>query len=140
MDDLPTHILTQSDLLATWSRLIELGGPTRPSIWMMLIRADGTPVQHLTEIDDVADAPDPALVDGLTTVLTSLGDDLPDARVAFLRARPARGPVDAIDRAWATGLMTAARRASVACEVVHLAAGDRVVPLPWDELGATLSA
>lgn len=140
MDTTPTHIHTQSDLHATWSRLLSRAEPSRPMLWMMLIEADDTPIRHLTELDELDAVPPPELVDGMAVLLSELVADLPGARVAFLLGRPGRGPVTADDRSWATALAAAARRAGMACDVVHLLAGGRILPLPEDELGAPLSA
>ena len=59
----------------------------------------------------------------------------PGLRVAFLRSRPGKGTVTDTDRAWATSLYAAARRASVPCEVVHLATRGAIRPIPADVVG-----
>ena len=127
-------IATQSDLLATWRRLMGPLGFSAPSIWMMLICSDGTPLPQLTEIADAEQPPTVEQAAGLASVLASVAADHPGSRWAFLRSRPGRHGPDAVDRAWAQLLHTACRRAGVATDVVHLATDERLVPLPLDDL------
>ena len=107
----------------------------RPSVWMMLIVHD-RPLPQLTEIVEIGDPPDSELLDGLADLLAMLEREAaPDARVAFLRARPGRGTITDTDRAWASALYAAARRAGVPCEVVHLATRGEIRPIPADVIG-----
>lgn len=131
--DLPA-IHSQSDLLATWRRLMTPLGFSRSSIWMMLILADGHPLPQLTEISDSDALPGQEAIAGLVSVLASVAEDQPGARWAFLRSRPGRHGVDDRDRAWARLLLDACHAADVATGVVHLATDERLVPLPLDDL------
>ena len=75
-------------------------------------------------------------LDGLAKLLVMLEREVaPGLRVAFLRSRPGKGTITDIDRAWATSLYAAARRASVLCEVVHLATRGAIRPIPADVVG-----
>jgi hypothetical protein len=85
--------------------------------------------------------PDERALDGLAQVLRSVVDDLvPGGRVACLRSRPGRSAVTGEDRAWATGLYAAIRRAGLPAEVVHLATDEALLPLRLDELPVPQSA
>ena len=91
---------------------------------------------RLTEIADTAHLPETEELDGLAQLLVMLEREVaPGLRVAFLRSRPGRDTVTDTDRAWATSLYAAARRASVPCEVVHLATRGAIRPIPTDVVG-----
>jgi hypothetical protein len=128
------QIRTQVDLEAMWRRLMSPLGFTRSSIWLVYVGPDDRPVPRLTEIEDADAPPGAQQAAGLCRVLASVADDLPGGRWAFLRTRPGRGGPDAADRAWASVLLVACRRAGVATDVMHLATDDRLVPLPADDL------
>jgi hypothetical protein len=127
-------ITTQSDLLDAWRHLMEPLGFAGPSVWMLLIGGDDVPLPVLHEISEAHHPPTPAQAAGLASVLASVAADHPGSRWAFLRARPGRHGPDADDRGWAQALVAACRRAGAACDVVHLATDDRLVPLPVDDL------
>jgi hypothetical protein len=55
-------------------------------------------------------------------------------RIAFLLTRPGPAVQTPDDIAWAASLYDACRRAGVACEIIHVAAGDKVIPLPPDDM------
>ncbi len=110
------------------------------SVWMMLIERDGRPLPQVTQIEDAEAPPDSDQAANLATVLGSLIEMVPGGSVAFLRSRPGRGGVDAQDRAWATALYAACRTAGVASEIVHVATDRMLVPLPPDDLPASLPA
>jgi hypothetical protein len=65
---------------------------------------------------------------------------VPGGRVACLPSRPGRAAVTDDDRAWASGLYDACRRAGLPAEVVHLATDEELFPLPLDELSLPKSA
>jgi hypothetical protein len=128
-------IQTQADLEQVWRRLMSPLGFSGHSVWLMFIGADDRPVPQLTQIEDALTPPDEQVLGGLAQVLRSVVDDLvPGGRVACLRSRPGRPAVTDDDRAWASGLYDACRRAGLPAEVVHLASDDELVPLPLDEL------
>jgi hypothetical protein len=128
-------LTTQTELEHAWRELMGPWSHSRHSIWMMLI-VDDRPLPQLTEIDEAHDPPDPEHVDGLAEVLRMLDSEVaPGMRVAFLRSRPGKDVVTDTDRAWATSLYAAARRAAVPCEVVHLATRGAIRPIPADVVG-----
>lgn len=128
-------LTTQAHLEHAWGELMGPWSFGRHSVWMMLI-LDDRPLRHLTEIEDTADPPDAATLDGLARNLLALEREVaPGIRVAFLRSRPGKGKVTDTDRAWATGLYAAARRAGVPCEIVHLATRGEIRPIPADVVG-----
>ena len=104
----------------------------------MLIEASGMPLPQLIEIDELPDLLDDDSVARGAEFLRSLTQHLgiPDARIAFLLARPGHDGVRALDRSWAASLHALARRAELVCEPVHLANDVRIVPIPLDELDA----
>jgi hypothetical protein len=128
-------LTTQAQLEDAWRELMGPWSFGHHSVWMMLI-LDDRPLRHLTEIEDTADPPDAAVLDGLAQNLLALELEVaPGMRVAFLRSRPGRGTITDTDRSWATGLYAAARRAGVPCEVVHLATRGAIRPIPADVVG-----
>ena len=128
-------IRSQADLESVWRTLMKPLGFDRSSVWMMLIGPDDRPLPQVMEIDEVDEPPVEELVAGLAGVLEQLREELlPEGRFAFLRSRPGAGGVTADDRAWATALYAAARRASVPVEVVHRACDIDLLPVPLDEL------
>ncbi len=128
-------ITTQAQLEEAWHDLMGPWSFGRHSLWLLVI-ADDRPVPHLTEIELDADPPGAEDLDGMAQVLDMLAEDLgPDIRVAFLRSRPGIDTITATDRAWASSLYAAARRARVSCEVVHLATRGSVRPIPADVVG-----
>jgi hypothetical protein len=128
-------IQTQADLEQVWRTLMGPLGFGGHSVWLMFIGADDRPVPQLTQIEDAVTPPDEQVLGGLAQVLRSVVSDLvPGGRVACLRSRPGRAAVTGEDRAWASGLYDACRRAGLPAEVVHLATDEELLPLPLDEL------
>jgi hypothetical protein len=123
-------VRTQADLEAVWKHLMGPWGFGGYSIWMLVIGDDDQPYPQITEITEATEPPDDEMLDGLATVLDGL--DAPGRRFAFLRSRPGGGGVSADDLAWARALHVAARRAGVACEVVHRATDHDLVAVPMD--------
>lgn len=128
-------LATQAQLEEAWRELMGPWSFGRHSIWLMLI-VDDRPLPHLTEIDEAVDPPVPDQVEGLAEMLLMLDRDVaPGCRVAFLRSRPGKDTITADDRTWASRLYSAARRAGVPCEVVHLATRGSIRPIPADVVG-----
>jgi hypothetical protein len=136
MTDTPFRptIRTQADLEEAWRHLMGPWGYGGASTWLMLVLDDEV-IPHLTEIAECEDPPEPEGIDGLADILRMLDEEIaPGARVAFLRSRPGADVVTDTDRAWASGLYDAARRAGVPAEVVHLATRGSVRAIPPDDL------
>jgi hypothetical protein len=128
-------IHSQADLESAWRTLLKPLGFDRSSLWVMLIGPDNRPLPRLMEIEEADGPPGEELLDGLSYVLEELREGLlPAGRFAFLRSRPGAGGITADDRAWASGLYAAARRAGVPVEVVHRACDVDVLPVPLDEI------
>ena len=129
-------LTTQSQLEDAWRELMGPWSYGGHSVWMMLI-VDDRPLPQLTEIADAA-APTRAPRSSTASRSSwpcSTREVAPGLRVAFLRSRPGKGTITDTDRAWATSLYAAARRASVPCEVVHLATRGAIRPIPADVVG-----
>ena len=128
-------VTTQAQLEHAWRELMGPWSYGGHSVWMMLI-VDDRPLPHLTQIDEAVDPPAAEQLDGLAELLLMLDREVaPGMRVAFLRSRPGKDLVTESDRAWATSLYAAARRAGVPCEVVHLATRGAIRPVPADVVG-----
>ena len=133
-------LTTQSELERAWRKLMGPWSYGGHSVWMMLI-VDDRPLPQLTEIADAVHPPQTEELDGLAELLAMLDRDVaPGLRVAFLRSRPGKDAITDTDRAWATSLYAAARRASVPCEVVHLATRGAIRPIPADVVGIRQSS
>ena len=127
-------IRTQAELELAWRHLMEPLGFAARSLWLMVIDDDDRPIPHLTELTDLTEMPDSRSAGDMAELVRIVSEALPQARLAFLLSRPDTGPPDSPDRAWAAVLYDAARGADAACEVVHLATDDGVMPIPWDGL------
>ena len=99
-------IRTQQDLEDAWRHLLHPLGFSGPSVWFLLIDADG-------ELRD---------------------EFAPGGRVAFARSRPGAPALGPEDRAWARTLYGIGRVTDLPVEVVHLACDRDVVPVPMDEV------
>ncbi len=128
-------IRSQSDLLETWTRLMNPLGFSRHSVWMMLIGPDDQPVPHLTELEEAVQPPSAEDLPRMAEMLRMLQAEIvPGGRFAFLRSRPGAGGITDADRAWASALYEAGRLAGTPVEVVHRACDVDLVPIPMDEL------
>ena len=133
-------IQTQADLQSAWRHLMGPWAFEGHSIWLMFIVED-RPIPQLTEITETHGLPTADTLEGFTTVLRGLAEDvLDDTRIAFLRTRPGGAMVTPADRRWAEGLYGAAHAAGIPCEVVHLGTHRAIRALPRDELGVADSA
>jgi hypothetical protein len=129
---LPT-LRTQSDVEAMWRRLMTPLGFGSPSLWMVVIEGD-RPVPKILEIVELGEPPDSDEVESFAKLLAGLADL--GTRFALLRSRPGGGRPNADDRAWASALYEAGRRAGARLEVIHLAHDHDVLPLTADDLMA----
>jgi hypothetical protein len=120
-EDMPP-IRSQADLHQLWRALVGELGFSSPQLWLVILDADDlcTPViQHIVEVPDL---PASRMLNGLLGMCRSVVEEVvTGGSVAFLRARPGPAGITASDRAWAAGLLTAARELGVACRPVHLA-------------------
>ena len=130
-------IRNQSDLEDAWRHLMGPLGFGGHSLWLMFVQPDGTPLPHLTQIEDCVRPPTPPEQANFVALLKTLGAEMRDGeRVVFLRSRPGRGGPRPNDLAWAHSLYDACRTAGVETDVVHLANDEALVPLPMDEVVA----
>jgi hypothetical protein len=127
-------IRTQAQLEGAWRHLMEPLGFAARSLWLMVIDDDDRPIPHLTELTDLHELPDPGSARDMAELVRVVSEALPHSRLAFLLSRPDTGPPESPDRAWAAVLYDAARGAGAACEVVHLATDEAVLPIPLDAL------
>ena len=135
MNSLPP-IHSQAELEATWRRLMSPLGFDEASLWVMTIRADGTPTGSLIELQG-DEIPETLHLDGLAGLLVEQSDGV---RAAFLRARPGLGRPTPHDQQWAAELYAACQRTGLPCEVIHLATDEALFALPWDALPGALTA
>lgn len=119
-----------------WRNLTHGVSFDRHSVWVLLIDAEDRPATRVIEIEDAVLAPLGDEVAPFAEFLAELARHVPaqPCRVAVLRSRPGGGRPTAGDRAWATAMYAAARRAGLPCEVVHFASDDVLVPLPPDDV------
>ena len=140
-DAMPDLIRTQADLEATWRILMEPLGFGGHSVWMLLITAEGEPIRHLTQVEDIVGVPEPEELASLADIAQDvLGEIAPGGRVAFLRTRPGRDAASRTDREIAAGLVEACRRIQQPVEIVHFANDVLLTPLPLDDLPVLTSA
>lgn len=126
-------IRTRTDLQRVWRHLLSRRRPDGCSLWVLLIEPDDRPLLQVSEITDVVAPPTPVEMARLTGRLAELGSGLTDGgRLAVLRIRPGAGGPTADDLGWASSLYVACWAASIACEVVHLATDETILPVPMD--------
>ena len=132
----PTPVIrSQSDLEDVWRHLMGPLGFGGHSIWLMFVQPDGTPMPHLTQIEDCVRPPTPSEQANFVALLKELSTEMrPGERVVFLRTRPGRSALRPDDLAWARSLYDACRVAGVETDVVHLATDEALVPLPMDQV------
>ncbi|WP_141007036.1 hypothetical protein [Nocardioides humi] len=129
------RIRTQAELDQLWRGWVRRRNEPPVGTTCLLVYADGRVTRSTVTFTDL----DGPLDDGrqrrfVHWIRHLLDDDTAGWRIAFMIARPGAPVVGERDLAWATSLYVAARLAGVACEVVHLAAGNQVRPLPLDAL------
>lgn len=128
-------IRTQADLEEMWRVLMGPWGFGSPSLWVVAVLEDGTPLPWIQEIAGTESPPEAAALRRFVDFLTRLSEEAGHgARFAFLRSRPGSAGVTEPDREWAVALYDACRTAGVPAEIVHLATEGDVRPLPPDEL------
>lgn len=141
MDETDTFrptIRTQAELERAWRHLMSPLGWAEPALWLMVIGPDDTPVPHLQEITDFPGRPTAEDLEQLGEFLAMVRDvfEVPEARFAFLRARPGMDDVGPDDVAWARGLLAACRSQGIDCAPVHLATDVDIRPVPLDAAAA----
>ena len=128
-------IRSQSDLEDVWRHLMGPLGFGGHSLWLMFVQPDGTPLPHLSQVEDCVRPPTAEEQVNFVALLKTLrGEMRKGERIVFLRSRPGRGEAGPDDLAWARSLYDACRAADVETDVVHLATDDVLVPLPMDEV------
>ncbi len=130
----PPRIRTQIELQRHWQRLTPRFGRPQWGLRFLFIGPDGssTTTARLHGVDGPLDAEGQAELGRLIDYLLEDGRHL--WRIAALITRPGPAVVVRRDLEWAATVHDAARRARVACEIVHLAAGGTVLPLPPDDM------
>lgn len=139
-EDMPA-IRSQADLHQLWRALVGPLGFSQPALWVSFVSIDDRANGIITKIDELPDRPDDLLLYSLMMICGGQIDrDLPGGRVAFLYSRPGSRLVTDDDRAWARGLRSAARKAGVPCEPIHLANDEELRIFAPDDLGLPSSA
>jgi hypothetical protein len=136
-EELPP-IRSQADLHQLWRALMGELGFGSPQLWMVMLDADGRSTSVIQKITEIPYVPDPEMLGNLMTVCGGLLEEvIPGGSVAFLRARPGPAGITASDRAWATGLATAARERGVACHPMHVASDQEIRAFAPDDESAS---
>jgi hypothetical protein len=131
------EIHTQADLQRLWELLMQPLGWRAMSLWVTFIAADRRPTKFLLEVAEHDSVPSEDDVANLYYVLDQLLRDEGElCTVAFLLARPGRGPLTAQDRLFGQRLLLGARRAGVPVEPVHVATDVAILALTPDDLAA----
>ena len=134
-------IRSQADLHQHWRALMGPLGFSQPALWVQFLSNDDRADGRITVVEELTDHPDELLLGNLMMVCGELLDsDLPGGRVAFLYSRPGSRLVTNNDRAWARGLMSAARESGVCCEPIHLANDEQLRVFAPDDLALPKSA
>jgi hypothetical protein len=119
-EDMPP-VRTQADLYLHWRAMMGKLGFSETLLWVLIFDADGYSTPLIQQIEDTPEVPDEAsLADLMLMCREVIAQCVPGGSVAFLRSRPGRAGFTASDRAWASGLSTAALAHGVAAHPVHL--------------------
>jgi len=134
-------IRSQSDLHQYWRVLMSPLGFSQPALWVQFLTSDDRSDGMLTHFEDLTHLPDQPLLDDLLVICGRMLDSqLPGGRVVFLYSRPGSRRVTENDRAWALGIMSATRKAGIACEPIHLANDEELRVFAPDDLALPRSA
>src|SRR4051794_29830878 len=128
-------IRTQSDLHRMWELLMQPLGWRSLSLWVTFIGADRRPTRFLLEVAD-AGIPTEDDVANLFDVLGHVLHEEAGSSVAFLIARPGRGPLTPQDRLFGRRLLEGAHRLAVPLEPVHVATDVAIWAVAPDDLAA----
>ncbi|MGH3424491.1 MAG: hypothetical protein ACRDO8_07175 [Nocardioidaceae bacterium] len=132
---------SQHDLHLRWRALMGPLGFSERLLWLGFIGADACMAPGLTQIAELPQYPDDEMLDSLMEACRRLLDDpVTGGSVAFLLSRPGTWQMTGADRAWARGLLSAARRADVPIEPVHLANDHRLCVFAPDDLAVRAGA
>lgn len=129
-----SQIRSQFELQRHWQRVSRGFGEQRWGLRLCFLAPDGscTKVARLDHLAGPLDHDQRADFIGVLDFV--LEDRRQWWRLAVLITRPGPAVLVGGDVEWAASLYDAARRARVPCEVVYLAAGGKVVPLPPDDM------
>lgn len=130
---IPPRIRTQAELETMWRALMEPLGFASASLWLTSLEGD-LPTTVMLEISDLPPTPDAESLAGLRDVLAEAFGGSSETRLAMLLSRPGGGGPTPEDRAWARGVLAAARSAGVRTEPMHLATDHALRPISPDEL------
>jgi hypothetical protein len=129
-----TPVLSDAELTERWRALLQLGGPpSRRSLFLAWLRADGTMVPLLIPVDDVPLEPDRValanLVELHTTVAESDGAEPRELHLAMLLERDGPVGLSPDDHAWCSAIEAVVRdRHGIDCSV-HVGNGRTAVPV-----------
>jgi hypothetical protein len=131
-------VRTQVDLHEMWLTLMKPLGFATTRLYLAFVEGDGEVVPHLTEIDDLPEAPDEPSLDNLMGICAALLEHTlsEGSRPAVLLARPGPAGLTPSDRAWSTALVRAAQAHGVPLWPVHVAGDDTVLVVAPDDLAA----
>jgi hypothetical protein len=130
---MPSRIRSQVELETMWRALMEPLGFSRTSLWLTALEGD-LPTKVMVEIGDLPPKPDADSLAGFRGILVEAFGDASEARLAMLLSRPGGGGLTAGDRAWARGVLAAARSAGVQAEPMHLATDHALRLISPDDL------
>lgn len=125
-----TPLLTDRDKV---TRIRDLLAPaTNPSqLWIMILDADGYQTPILIPLDERPTFPEPSLIDGLISALSTVIDDQTDGRGEIMFVLERFGPFGstADDHCWAAALAGACARAGIGHAGTFLLSRGGVAPV-----------
>ncbi|MBE7162561.1 MAG: hypothetical protein INR72_15085 [Williamsia herbipolensis] len=130
---LPTVVRTDGDVAELVGAL--LGGPIRRQTWLLLLPADGVPVQLVVPIEDLPYEPDDH-VDDLGRFIADVMPTVDATQVVVVWERPAATTLYPVDWSWidAVACTFAEHEVAVRAQVLLHDAGADVIDLRDDEL------
>ena len=133
----PTPVVRNAaDMHRQWRTLMGEWGFAERTLWFTFIAADGEVVKVLQQIAQIPLEPDTRTLDNVINACTEFlaSSAIEDGSAAFLLSRPGSAQFTSSDRAWASGLVKAARRGDLRLQPIHLATDDDVRVFAADDL------
>jgi len=127
--DIPVR--SAADLTGRWAAVLDPPRFAARSLWLLWLTATGAMLPVVLPVDGLPRLPDPLLLRGLLDLHATVTAEVDGGRahLALALCRPGRAAVTADDDLWAAALRGVLDRDLEGSWSLHLAAGDRVVPL-----------
>jgi hypothetical protein len=102
---LSVPVVTDDDVIARVTALIEPRQRRRPALWLFFVRPDGSQSQLVIPVSDIPEVPELPLIGNLCQVIAQvIGSSIPGGRAVIILARPGTRQPRKPDREWLRAL------------------------------------